>query len=71
MNETCAVCGGFVGNFVYAGEGASVCPGHAAPPQSATSGCRAPSHTWEHILNTASDHYRCIHCGLIMQPGRY
>ena len=26
MNNNCAVCGGFVGNFVYSGEGASICP---------------------------------------------
>ena len=28
MNNNCAVCGGFVGNFVYSGESASICPGH-------------------------------------------
>lgn len=25
MNNTCGTCGGFVGNFMYAGDGARIC----------------------------------------------
>lgn len=32
MNNTCAVCGGFVGDFMYAGDGARICPGNCHTP---------------------------------------
>jgi len=67
MNNTCANCGGFIGNFVYVGDGAKTCncyrqkiEGHFGDADA----CVAPAHSWKADFVADSPYkWVCEHCG--------
>lgn len=69
MNNICGVCGGFVGSFMYSGQGAKICPGTHPHLDSVwqSSNCFHCYCIKEQELGASTTsgvpHVRCCNCG--------